>query len=146
MGKLAVISRSFALVLCIVLSGYAEAKSLPGQEAPATLTSPVSVGGRFSPSEVRLPAGLDYPSVNYPVTPHALIPGLLYDCSQPDYWVRPDQFQGLGDGFARTEHGMRLAATNSGMFMPGGQTILPAPELVGGNLSSLSPPGLVLRL
>lgn len=159
MGKLIVTLLSISLALGIVFAGHTESKAVlertPASAiavAPALLHSGTSdansSGDRFGSVDARFNLAEPTESpVKYPAILDILITGLLCDGVQQPCWMRPAQYQRQVHGFARTGYGTQL--TTSGgckLVQQGGQPKLATPELLSGSLSSLSPPGLILRL
>lgn len=140
MSKRTVILLIAALAWGIVFAGQAEANVVVRQ----SLTS-VNVAAPLSMSNSLHSGTSD--SNPFPGVPDIIIFGLLADSTQQLCWIRSAQYQKQIHGFARTGHGTQLAASGGcKLVQQGGQQRVAAPDSLSGSLSSLSPPGLILRL
>ncbi len=139
MSKRIVILLIAALSLGIVLAGQSEANVLVRQ----SLTS-VNVAAPLSMSN-SLHSG---PSDSNPLrgVPDIIISGLLAGSTQQPCWMRSTQYQRQIHGFARTGYGVKLATSRGCELAQGRQSKLAILESLSVSLSSLSPPGLILRL
>ncbi len=139
MSKRTVILLIAALALGIVFAGQAEAKVVVKQNpASVNVAAPLSMSNS-------LHSGTS-DSSPFPRVPDIIISGLLADRAQQPCWIRSD-YQRQIYGFARTGYGVKLATSRGcELAQQGGQPKLAILESLSGSLSSLSPPGLILRL
>lgn len=140
MSKRIVILLIAALALGIVFAGQAEAKMVVKQNS-----LPVNVAAPLSTLNLLHSGTSD--SNPLPQVPYIIISGLLADWSPQPCWMQSAQNQRQIHGFARTGYGVRLA-TSCGceLEQQGGQPKLAILEPLSESLSSLSPPGLIMRL
>lgn len=132
MSKRTVILLIAALALAVVFAGQAEAKVVVKQNPLSTSNSLHSGTPDSNP---------------FPKVPDIIISDLPADCAQQPCWMRSAQYQRQIHGFARTGHGAKLATSRGcELAQQGGQPRLTILESSSGSLSSLSPPGLILRL
>jgi len=139
-SKRTVILLIAALALAFVLAGQAEAKVVVKQNPlSVNVAAPVPMSNSLHSGT------LD--SNPLPRVPDIIISGLMADRVQQPYWMRSAQYQRQIHGFARTGYGVKLATSRGCKFtQQGGQPKLATLESLSGSLSSLSPPGLTLRL
>ena len=140
MSKRTVILLIAALALVIVFAGQAEAKAAAKQSPTSVnVVAPLSV-----PDSLHSVTSDSNP---FPRVPDIIISDLLADCAQQPCWMRSAQYQRQIHGFARTGYCVKLAASRGcKLAQQGGQPKLAILESLSGSLSSLSPPGLILRL
>jgi hypothetical protein len=138
-SKLTVVWLTALLTLGVIFTRHAEAKALFEQRpASVTVASPRSVSS--SPHSTALDSN------SFPRVPD-IITELLADVTQQPCWMQPAQYQRQIHGFARTEYGVKLDTSRGcDPAQQGGQPKLAILESLSGSLSSLSPPGLILRL
>lgn len=143
MSKRTVILLIAALALVIVFAGQAEAKAVVKQNPTS-----VNVAAPLSMSNSLYSGTSDSnPFARVPDIPDIIISDLLADCAQQPCWIRSAQYQRQIHGFARTGYGVKLATSRGcELAQQGGQPKLAILESLSGSLSSLSPPGLILRL
>ena len=140
MSKRTVILLIAALALVIVFARQAEARTVVKQSPTSVnVVAPLVVSDSLH--------SVTSDSNPFPRVPDIIISGLLADCAQQPCWIRSAQYQRQIHGFTRTGYGVKLATSRGcGLAQQGGQPKLAILESLSGSLSSLSPPGLILRL
>ncbi len=140
MSKRTVISLVAVLALCIVFAGQVEAQAV-------VIQSPNSVNVIATPA-VHGSLNFDPSNKNcLPTVPDVIISELLADSVQQLCWIRSSQFQGRIYGFATARYGVKSTAGDScKLAQQSRQPRLTISTSSSGSLSSLSPPGLILRL
>jgi hypothetical protein len=139
-SKRTVILLIVVLVSAIVFAGHAEANVVVRQ----SLTS-VNVAAPLSMSNS---LDSDTSDGNHvPTVPHTIISNSLYGCLSQAYWMQSTRYRGQIYGSARTWHGgIVQGASHSCGFVQHDQSKSTVPTSSLESLSSLSPPGLILRL
>jgi hypothetical protein len=129
-----------ALVPGIVFASQAEAPAVVKQSPTSiNILAPLSVSGS-------LHSGTSDGN-QLPTFPHRMTPDFLYGCTPEAYWMQSTRYRGQIYGFARAGHGgITLGASHSCGFVQHDQSKSTIPMSSWGSLSSLSPPGLILRL
>jgi hypothetical protein len=141
-SKRTVILLIVVLVSAIVFAGHAEANAVVKQ-------SPTSVN---VPAPFSVSGSLHYGTSDgnrLPTVPHTMIFDFLYDYTPQACWMQSTRYRGQIYGFARTGHvgiGIALGASHSCGFVQHDQSNSTIPMSSSESLSSLSPPGLILRL
>jgi hypothetical protein len=138
-SKRTVILLIVVLVSAIILPGHAEANAVVTQ-------SPTSVN-ILAPSSVSGSLHSGTSDGNHrPTVPHTMISDFLYGCLSQAYWMQSTRYRGQTYGFDRTWHGKRIGAGHACGFVQPDQSKSAVPTSSLESLSSLSPPGLILRL
>lgn len=150
------------VALGIVFTGYAESKAVVEQTpALAIAATPIAGPALLHPGTCdvnstgdrigSLDAQFQQPSEpnsqsNIPSIPDILTRALLSDGVQQPCWLRLTRYQRQIHGFARTGHGAKLATSPGCELAQVGQPKLTILASSSGSLSSLSPPGFIMRL
>jgi hypothetical protein len=138
-SKRTVILLIVVLVSAIVFAGHAEANVVVRQ----SLTS-VNVAAPLSMSNS---LDSDTSDGNHvPTVPHTIISNSLYGCLSQAYWMQSTRYRGQIYGFGHTWHGKRIGAGHACGFVQPDQFKSAVSTSSLESLSSLSPPGLILRL